>query len=110
MPALLAEVTGYAQAFIAIVFNGFDLVQAYGNALPETLVSLGFTRGGASHLRLVQNILGDLFQLIDAIRKTICGHGYFLTTDERLVKSGYHSNFDRPGRCPSPTREQYGRR
>ena len=108
MAALLTKITRHPQAFIPVVFNGFDLIQAHRDVLTEALINLGFAGGGTRRLRLLQNILCNLFELIDGIRKAIGVHGYFLTACERIVKSGYDSNFDRPGRCPSPLRERYG--
>lgn len=99
MTAPLAKITGHAQTFVAIVFNGFDLIETHRDVLSKALIDLSLTGGSASGLSLLQNVLRELFEMIDRIGKAICVHGYFLTSYERSRKSGYHSNFDRPGRC-----------
>ena len=74
MPALLAEVTSDAESFVAIVFDGFDLIQPHRHVLSEALVDLRFAGGGAGGLGLLQNILRELLELIDGIGKAASVH------------------------------------
>ena len=83
MAAPLSEVASHAQAFVAIVFDGFNLIEPHRNVLAEALIYFGFARTGTSGFRLLQNVLRELFELFDGISKAINVHGYFLAGYKR---------------------------
>ena len=79
MPALLTEVTRDAEAFVAIVFDGFDLIQPHRHVLSEALIHLRLARSRTGGLSLLQDILRELLELINGIGKAATGvHRNFL--------------------------------
>lgn len=67
MAAFLPEIAGDAKAFIAVVFDGLDLIESHRDVLSEALVHLRLAGGRAGGSGLGQEVLGNLLKLVDRV-------------------------------------------
>ena len=67
MTTFLAKITSDAETFVAVIFDGLDLIQSHRYVLSETLVHLRLARCRADGTGLGQEVLGNLLKLVDRV-------------------------------------------
>ena len=75
MTALLAEVDGDPQAFVAVVLDGLHFASPHRDVLAEALADFGLGSAGPEAAGVVENVGCELAQLVDAVGEGAGGHG-----------------------------------
>ena len=74
MAAPLADVDGYAGAFVLVVLDGLDFTLAHADVLADPFGNLGVGGGGALPGRVPDDDLGQGYELVAGIAELGAGH------------------------------------